>query len=647
MKKLHSPPEPRFKRRLERRADLRVLRENERAFAGCEHALDEFREPRELSAGRSVADELEACDQREDVALPPVASPEVGKRGLVLGALLRRERTVLAYLALRAQLARYALVALQAAQHERLERMAQTLGRSAVRLVGYRLYEAFGEALPVAEETGVQILLEAPHVSRRILDGRTRERDAALHSQRADRPRRLRIGVLYGLRLVQHKRTPLHLADVAVVLHEKRVARHDHVRLVGRTAEADVLHASVALMHMHLQRGRELRELVAPVCEQRERRYDQSRPCGAALRENPPDRLYRLAEAHVVRKQRPEAIVRQELQPRDAATLIVAKRSRKPVQPRWILFKQRGAACGAKLVHEPAKPSVGSDALHLEAADAPDAARERNRLGAGERGDAAALERAKGLLQDVAVYVYPASAKEYERRALVEQKAYLLRTDLLARDVDLEPRLYVALPRLVAALGIDLRGRRDGRRDIHPRYGVAGFDKFARAAHNERLGLAVGKLGPKRAALRPQLAQRTEHIGRLTERPKRPSALRRFAAYEECLLLGLEAEAYRPSYGSVGLAAAMPLGQIARKCLTLAVVPAHKPRLAAKRHHPCVMQRLVLLVLGVARKRSLHRRPYILVYPRIPVVAERTPSGVPSVVLPYEVGIEASVGDQL
>ena len=90
--------------------------------------------------------------------------------------------------------------------------------------------------------------------------------------------------------------------------HEQRVASDDNIRRRDGPSESAPDVARVSLVHVHAERGGELRELVPPVREERERGYDEERsvrrPCGG---QHPGDGLDRLAEAHVVREQRAES----------------------------------------------------------------------------------------------------------------------------------------------------------------------------------------------------------------------------------------------------------------------------------------------------------------------------------------------------
>ena len=81
---------------------------------------------------------------------------------------------VLAYLAFRAQFGGDAWIRLQAAQHERLEDALQAVCRAASRILAYGARESLLEILSLAEEAGIQELLERPEVVRAVLDRRAR-----------------------------------------------------------------------------------------------------------------------------------------------------------------------------------------------------------------------------------------------------------------------------------------------------------------------------------------------------------------------------------------------------------------------------------------------------------------------------------------
>ena len=104
----------------------------------------------------------------------------------------------------------------------------------------------------------------------------------------------------------------------------------------------------------------------------------------------------------------------------------------------------------------------------------------------------------------------------------------------------------------------------------------------------------------------------------------------------------MEAEAERATSFDIFTAAAVPFGKFRGECGALGVIPAHKPCAAPKSHRPCIVKRLVPLVLGILAKNSDRRAAHIFVDPFV-VRAKRAPSRMPAVVLLHEIGIELPV----
>ena len=198
--------------------------------------------------------------------------------------------------------------------------------------------------------------------------------------------------------------------------------------------------ASVALMHVDFQRRRKLRELMLPVRQQGERCDDENFthrgtearrvslttiPSSAALRlcarnQDPPDDLDGLAEAHVVREQRTEAVRGQELQPFDTPFLIV---SQLPFKPLYLNPLDLLNPTIPQLIDQPAQPAVGFHLLELQQSDMAEAHREGQRIRLLVD---AFLQRAQSLLENAAVDFDPAVAEKDQRRPLVEQEADLV-----------------------------------------------------------------------------------------------------------------------------------------------------------------------------------------------------------------------------
>ena len=107
----------------------------------------------------------------------------------------------------------------------------------------------------------------------------------------------------------------------------------------------------------------------------------------------------------------------------------------------------------------------------------------------------------------------------------------------------------------------------------------------------------------------------------------------------------MEAETERAPRLDIFTAAAVPFGKFRGECGALGVIPAHKPCATPKSHRPCIVKRLVPLVLGILAKNSDRRAAHIFVDPFV-VRAKCAPPRVPAVVLLHEIGIELPVRDE-
>ena len=153
-----------------------------------------------------------------------------------------------------------------------------------------------------------------------------RQRQTFRRQQRTDGRRDLRVGILDGLGLVQNKRTPLHLGNHVVVPNEQRIGGDHDICLGGGAEESARDVTALAVMDIDAERRRETRRLALPVGEQSQRRDDKDgsvRGMGYAVGEDPGNCLDGFAEAHVVRQQRAEPVVRQEPEPLDAPPLVI------------------------------------------------------------------------------------------------------------------------------------------------------------------------------------------------------------------------------------------------------------------------------------------------------------------------------------
>ena len=642
----HRTPERLFDELLERLADLGVLREDERRLPVLEYRAQELHEPvrlasRDPASVESVANELEPRDEREDVALPALADAVVGKRRLVRRAVGRREHAVFAHLALLAYLARNGGIVLRAPQHERLECATELLSLGAPRIFRERTHEALFERLAVPEKSGVQEFLEAPDVRDGVLHRRSRERNPPRHAERAQGARGLGVRILYRLRLVEDDSAPSDLREIRMLPHEQRVARDDDIRRRYGPSESAPDVARVSLMHVHAERGGELRELVPPVREKSERRDDEERsarrPCGG---QHPCDGLDRLAEAHVVREQRAESARRKARHPFRAPHLVVPQFAREALR--------RGCPrvdCGryaAEIGNKRRESALHLHLLDLDAGYRADPQRERKRIRLRLRD---LLERPQRLAQNAAVDFDPPVPEKHERGVLLEEEPYLVRRHLLAVHAHLQPdrRRVSRTSGLVAYFG----GHCDARLLRHAGDGVSRLDEGARPAHDEILGLVLRKLRAEArlAGHRLKPPESAPDVRRLSERAVLAAPLRTSARDGEAILRGTEREARLAARTYVLLGAAVPLREVGCERAALGVFPPDETRAAPERHRPRVVQCLVALLLRVFAQRRDERGAHILVDPVV-VDAERAPARVPAVVLLHEVRIEPALRDE-
>ena len=148
------------------------------------------------------------------------------------------------------------------------------------------------------------------------------------------------------------------------------------------------------------------------------------------------DRLCRLAEAHVVRKTRPESPLREESEPARAAQLVVAQRAVETsgsLQYAKTLF-------AAQFIEKTAQPAVRTHAVHAESPGATKPEGERDGVVDGHLLPLHVAQRTQGLTQHGAVDLDPAVAEKHERRVLVEEELDFLFGDDLSVHADRELR---------------------------------------------------------------------------------------------------------------------------------------------------------------------------------------------------------------
>ena len=362
---------------------------------------------------------------------------------------------------------------------------------------------------------------------------------------------------------------------------------------------------------------REPAELPRPVGRHRHWRHDEHAP-PPLPRIRPPFqvvqheryRLHRLAEAHVVRKARPEPPSGEERKPGVSPELVVAQCPLQPPGRR----QQREALFAAKLVQESAQPAVRSHLRDPEPADPPSAEREGHGLARAQA--LRHLQRAQGLAQHVAVHLDPSVPEEHERRALVQQELDLLLRHLLAVNAYREPggdlpgdgaAALLRLARREVRLGRDMLARdADGHLDRES-CGREGL----RARPEEVLGLCCRQFG--RAAA--QALQRREHSGGLAERNEPATGGGRGGEAQQPRAVGaarrlkceMERGAVRRRHGERRL----PRRKVAHEGARLRLpAPRKPPGFASQRRDPRVMHRLVPPVVVLERRtpRAPHKR---------------------------------------
>ena len=122
-------------------------------------------------------------------------------------------------------------------------------------------------------------------------------------------------------------------------------------------------------------------------------------------------RLYRLAQAHVVRETRAQSPSAEETQPPVAALLIWAQHSAKAGRGRQLL----DAAVSFELLEKPAQPAVGSHAADLDAVDGRRIQRHPHRVLRGHPAGSA-LEQSGRTRNLLGVEQYPLASRPDQRR---------------------------------------------------------------------------------------------------------------------------------------------------------------------------------------------------------------------------------------
>ncbi len=247
---------------------------------------------------------------------------------LVEARLLSRERAPLRRLQLVRQVRHDRTVGLRAAEHERAREGQEPLGGVLVSVALDRDSELLPERALRPEQSGVQHLHDRPQLAEVVLDGRTRQRDAARRGDRAHGPRPARGRVLHLLCLVEHEARPGHRREHGPVSLDEGVARDDHVGASRLTTQRLPPRPRRAVVDDHRQPGREPLDLPAPVAHHRSRAHHEGRAANGALLPvglEHAEHRRGLAEPHVVGEARTQPDPFEEPDPRHPEPLVRAK----------------------------------------------------------------------------------------------------------------------------------------------------------------------------------------------------------------------------------------------------------------------------------------------------------------------------------
>ena len=324
--------------------EARVLREDERLVA-LRHLLEQLQQPLQLSRAAVerlsrrdqhlgvVAHLLQVAEHREHgaaaaetvaVRLDP-RQPVVDRRA-VEARLLDGQPAVVLVDRDRRQLQLDLGRVLRAAEDERLHDRAQPLQRAVVAVRLDRPRERPLEPLPRAEQAGVDDVHQRPQLAEAVLDRRAGHRQPSPCGQPAERARPLRVRVLDVLRLVEQQAVPGDRGEEVDVAGGDVVRGDDDVRFQRGFRECGARKPEAAVVAVHAQRGREPRDLRAPLLDDAhraddERRAEHARPHFLALGGEHRDRLDGLPEAHVVGQDPADPEIAEHPQPAVAALL--------------------------------------------------------------------------------------------------------------------------------------------------------------------------------------------------------------------------------------------------------------------------------------------------------------------------------------
>ena len=173
-----------------------------------------------------------------------------------------------------------------------------------------------------AEHAGVEELEDRPELAQVVFDRRAADRQAMPCSEQACGLRRLAVGVLDRLRLVEHHVVKLKVGQLGDIGAERAVGSDDQVVFGELLAKRVAARAGVV---KHLEPGRELGSLLDPVEDQRARHNRQGRSLGLAA--VPPaleqgQDLDRLAQTHVVGEDSAEAEPLEVIEPAQPLALV-------------------------------------------------------------------------------------------------------------------------------------------------------------------------------------------------------------------------------------------------------------------------------------------------------------------------------------
>ena len=352
---------------LQQHPHLAELGEHQGVLAGVQQVFHQLVEAVQLPAAagqagpvaqrvrRVVADLLQPGERGQHQPAPPHALLLLGvleqlvHHGLIQVGLLAGERRPGDLLHLVRQVGHQRAVRFGAAQQERRREAAQFLRRVGVALALDGGDEPLAELGGVAQEAGGDHLEDAPQLAEAVLHRGAGEGDLL---PGGDGPHGLGgagVRVLHGLRFVQHERAPLHLLEDGQVARGHLIGGDDQVVPGHQMGERLRIGAAAAMVHHDPHEWREAGCFGLPVAHHAER-ADHQVWAGQAGQVG--QRGGRLAQTHVVGQAPTEAQAVEELQPPQAAPLVVAQFGGEPL--RHVALGELGVRQAAEQLGRPA-----------------------------------------------------------------------------------------------------------------------------------------------------------------------------------------------------------------------------------------------------------------------------------------------------